>query len=85
MDSRLCELIDADTPKLNPVLAEGLAVRDMKYVEAYINDVFKSAARGFPPGLTYVGYTRCTPQEEFEQLTKIKNNKRQFDVARSDL
>lgn len=85
MDNNLCALISADTPELNTVLADGLAVRDMRYVEKYINDVFRSAARGFPEGLIYVGCTRCTPQEEFEQLTKIKNNKRQFNVARSDL
>lgn len=85
MDPKLAMLVDGDTPKLNPIIANGLAVRDMTYVEKYVDDVFKSAARGFPDGLTYVGCTHCTPQEGFDQLTKMKNNRRQFDVARSDL
>lgn len=85
MDKELARLIDADTPKLNPVLANGLAVRDMQRVEDYIDRVLRAAASDFPPGLEYVNCVRCTPQEEFEQLTKIKNNRRTFDTARSDL
>lgn len=85
MDKHLGRLIDKSTPKLNPILANGLAVEHMRHVEKYIDDVFKAAARGFPEGLQYTGCSRCTPQEEFDQLTKLKNNKKQFDVARSDL
>ena len=85
MDRELGRLVDNDTPKLNPKIANGLAVEHMKEVERYVDGVFRSASKGFPEGLTYVNCTRCTPQEEFEENTKQKNNKRVFDVARSDI
>jgi hypothetical protein len=85
MDRELARLIDADTPKLNPVLANGLAIEHMKQVETYVDQVFRSAAKGFPPGLVYVKPERCTPQEEYDEISKIKNAKREFDVARSDI
>lgn len=85
MDHELSRLIDQDTPPLNALIANGLAVEHMKEVERYVDAVFRSAARGFPEGLHYVGWERCTPQEEFDENTKIKNNKRTFDVARSDV
>lgn len=85
MDSELARLIAEDTPKINPSIGHGLAVEHMKQAEKYIDDVFRAAAQGFPPGLEYVGCKRCTPQEEFDENTKSKNNKRVFDVARSNI
>jgi hypothetical protein len=85
MDKELARLIDLDTPKINPKIGNGLAVEHMKKVEKYVDTVFKSAAKGFPEGLVYHGGERCTPQEEFEENTKMKNNKRVFDVAQSHI
>lgn len=85
MDNELGRLIDLDTPKLNPDLANGLAVKHFHQVEDYVHQVFKSAARGFPVGLEYMGCRRCTPTEEFAVVTKKKGSKRMFDVARSDI
>lgn len=72
-------------PKLNPYVMEGLGTLYMSRVEEYIHQVFLSASKSLPPGLEYVGYERCTHQEEFEEITRPKNNKRIFDLARSDL
>ena len=77
--------LDEEVPKLNPVLAEGLARTHMRDSENYLDAVFRSVASGFPPGLTYVGCRRCTPQEEFAEATKPKNNRRIYDTARSDV
>lgn len=96
MDRELGRLVDGDTPKLNPLIANGLAVahmagvpdaqgRNVSGVEQYIDQVFRSASKGFPDGLTYVGCRRCTPQEEFAVITKKKGAKRMFDVAKSDI
>lgn len=81
----IAELVDNATPKINPVLGNGLACTHLEYVEEYVDSIFKSAAVGFPPGLTYDGCRRCTPQEEFNQTTKQRGNKYVFDVARSDI
>ena len=85
MDPSLLELMDSFTPKVNPDIGHGLAVKHLKYVENYVDDVMRSAASGFPKGLEYMGCARCTPQEEFNVVTRRRNNKRTLDVARSDL
>jgi hypothetical protein len=85
MDAELGRLIDTDTPKLNPLIANGLAVEHMRYVDNYVDQVFQSAAKGFPEGLVYLGCRSATPKEEFDETTKKKGTKRMFDTARSDI
>jgi hypothetical protein len=85
MDTHLAELIDSDTPKLNPDIARGLAVKHMAHCERYIDEVWRSAAKGFPVGFEYKGCKRCTPQEEFNIATEKKGSRRSFDVAKSDV
>jgi hypothetical protein len=84
MDTELCRLMDASMPKINPAVANGFATYQLtEYnVVKYIDSVFRSAAKGFPEGLTYEGCRRCTPPEDFNESSKKKgNNKRTFDVA----
>lgn len=78
-------LIDAATPKVNPALGNGLAVSHMRHVEEYVDSIFRSAAQGFPPGMEYLGCRRCTPDEEYQIVTKKKISRCVFDVARSDV
>lgn len=85
MDKYLAELIDKNTTPLNPAIANGLACTHLKYVESYIDQIFQVASKGFPEGLTYVGYKRCTPIEEFGLVTKLRGTRRTFDTARSDI
>lgn len=75
--------VDAAVPHLNPLLAEGLAVEHLKYVEKYIDDVWRVVAAGFPPGLVYEGPRRCTPLQDHAETTRKKNNRSAFDVAPS--
>jgi hypothetical protein len=85
MDPTFLRLVTQYTPQPNPLIMEGLACTYMPRTEEYINAVMVSASRSFPPGLTYVGYERCTPREEYEETTRPENNKRFYDLARSDL
>ena len=78
-------LIKKHTPLVNPRVANGIAVEHVKYAGEYINSVMVSAAQSFPEGLEYVGCEQCTPQEEFNEVTRPRNNKRDIDIARSDL
>ena len=78
-------LLEKHTPKVNPYVMDGLACLYMQKTEAYIDAVFKSVNRSFPKGLEYVGFQRCTPQEEYEETTRPYNNKRMYNLARSDL
>lgn len=79
------DLVRRDTPQINPVIANGLAVSHMKKVEEYVDGVARAVSKDFPQGLQYVGCQRCTPQEEYNFVTMRKNNKRSFDIARSDV
>ena len=85
MDRFMMDLVKQSTPLSNPDVMNGLATTHLKYTEEYINAIFISAAKSFPKGLVYIGCETCTPQEEFAETTRAKNNKRTIDIARSDL
>ena len=57
-------------------LANGLARVHMDYACEYVDEVLRSAALGFPPGLTYDGYRVCDPIEEYRASLKPRNKKR---------
>lgn len=86
MDKALRALVRSDTPKLNPLLANGIATEHMKEVEPYIDSVWRAIAKGFPDCLQYIRGERCSAQEEFDKLTKRRQgNKQVFDVARTNI
>lgn len=85
MDRLFAQLCEKHTPRVNPAIMEGIAVLYMKKVEEYVDRVARSASKSLPPGVTYLGYERATPEEEFNEVTKIKNNKRVYDLAKSDI
>ncbi len=85
MDSKLFALVSANMPRFNSRLVSGLAEEEMKFVESYINRIWLTASEDFPPELKYVDYRRCTPQEEFTEVTRRLGNQSTFELARSDL
>lgn len=86
MDTELFDFIGQHFPQFNPLVCNGLAVAHMEQGEAYIDRIFKCAAQGFPQGLMYHGYMRCTPTEEYNVITAKRNNKgKSIEITRSDL
>lgn len=85
MDNYLMDKVRSDTPKINPDIANGLATKHMPFVEKYLDDVFRAVGKDFPEGLTYAGYQRCNPMEEYIFATNKRSNKRTYDTARSDI
>lgn len=87
MDRALFNFMQSDTPKLNPILANGLAVEHMKRAEKYLDDIFQDVFKNFSGSMTYLGLKRVSPYEEYEQTKKKQNkNKRPvYDLAKSDL
>ena len=85
MNKLFAQLVEQHTPKVNSHVMEGLATLYMKHCEEYIDRVFRSVSGSFPEGLRYESYERCTPYEEFEEITKNRNNKRMYDLAKSDI
>lgn len=87
MDPILARIVDDDTPKLNPYLANGIACEHLKYAEEYIHDIIKSVSRGFPEGLEYLGLKRISPYEEYDETRRKvgKSNRKVFDLAPSHI
>ena len=83
MDMEIARIIDEDSPKFNPLIAEGLAVEQMKHAEEYIHQVMQVAMRGAPDGLIYTGLVRCTPEEEKMVTLRKRGGRRHFDIAPS--
>lgn len=77
--------LDRSTPQINPLIANGLATTHMLKTESFVDDVMRIVAKGFPPELRYLGYVRCTPLEEYAEVSRTKSSKSTFDVARSDM
>lgn len=89
MDNELFRLMQEATPKLNKMLANGLATTQMPFVDQYIEDVIRAASRGTLEGLVFDRLARCEPKEEY--LINIRrrtparqprrNPKKTYDMA----
>lgn len=85
MHSVLAKVISTMTPEVNAYVMRGMATEDLKTADAYVADVAKRRFHGAIEGFEYLGYERCTPEEEYREVTRLRNNRRQYDCARSDL
>lgn len=85
MDKRLFDKIHDQMPHFNPIIADGLAVSQLPNAEAFIDQIFSSVSKGFPLGLKYDGYSRCTPKEEYDEITNKRGTKRYCEISRSDM
>lgn len=85
MDRKLFAHIEGHCPKFNPLVADGLACKQLEYVEQYIDRIIRCAEPGFPDGLRYVRYARCTPAEEHAVVTAKRNNRQSYELSRSDI
>lgn len=85
MDARLLSLISDTIPKMNPVILAGIAARELKKVEEYVDSLIRHAESSFPPGLKYMGMRKLTPSEEYIEITRLRNSKSQYETARSDI
>lgn len=84
MDPKLQGIIQQDVEPFNRVIVDGFAVREAEKVEAYVDSIWRSAEKRFPEKLKYKGYTRCTPLEEYHEVTR-KRQKQTFELSQSDV
>lgn len=85
MDKQLARIIDDNTPKFNSVIVDGLAVEQMPFAREYIDRIWRCAETGFPEGLVYIRSERCTPQEEFNEITRRNGKGTRYELAASDI
>ncbi len=84
MDKTLFQDIMKIVYKINPDIAQGLAVKELDKVEQYIDKRWRSAAANFPPNLYYEGPYRYTPEEESDLLLRRYDGKTFYDLAPTD-
>lgn len=70
---------------MNREVMDGIAVGAVKHMEEYLDAQLRSVCASFPPSVTYDGYEPCTTQEEYEEITRPRSNRRTFDLAKSTL
>ena len=91
IDPEILKLISNNTPKGNKLISDGIAYHQLKKTEKHVDLIVKCAKVNFPPELEYVGYSLCTPEEEFQRSTNVrvdgkflKSSKRNQDISRND-
>lgn len=85
MDNFLFGEIEKTRPKFNERICRGLAVEHLKESMAYVAGVMKCASKSFPKGLVFEDVVRCTPREEYAELTRKRYSKHQIELAKSDV
>lgn len=87
MNSVLADVIDKTCPKFNKNVTDGTAKQILKTIPEYLDDIIKSSLRSLNPKipLTYEGYRRMTPMEEYKFSLVSDNNKTTYDLAESNI
>lgn len=87
MNNVLAGILDNYSPKFNKNITQGCAKELLRTLPNYLNGIFKSSIRSLAPNvpLTYVGYRRMLPDEEFDKIITSESNKTTYDIAISDL
>lgn len=73
------------TPVMNEEIMRGLAVKDIGKLEQEIDAQVRSICIGLPKSVKYIGCRRCTPMEEYQEVTRDHNNRRSFNLAKSSI
>ena len=68
------EHVKATTPQMNPDITEGLAVKMLPKALEHLDAVVQSVAKDFIPGLRYIGFERCLPEEELRKTNKDRKS-----------
>lgn len=86
MRNIFARMLEKETPRMNTEMVEGMSCTRIGKSIEYVDSIWRAAEKSFPPGLEYVGCEPCTPFEEYMESTRPhNNNKRTYDIARSDL
>lgn len=77
--------IQDSLPRFNSDICDGLAYTQVQSAEQYTDELMRAMSHGLPEGVEYVGYTWCTPLEQFQEQSNLPSRKKQFDIAPSDV
>lgn len=79
------EHVKETTPKMNPDIANGLAVKMVPKSIDHLKSVIRSVAKDFIPGLRFVDFVQVHAEEELRRVNAKKNDKFVIETAKSSL
>lgn len=87
MNDILSNTIDNHCAKFNTNITNGKVKDIMKWMPQYLDGIFRSSIKSLSPNvpLTYIGYEKLTPDEEFFNIIIGNNSKPRYDIAVSDM
>ena len=85
MDNFFMEHVKQDTPKMNPDVLNGLAVKMFPKAISHLDSIIRSVAKDFIPGLKYQRIELCAPEEELRKVNSKKNDKFVVETAKSSI
>ena len=78
------KVLELDTPKMNPLIMEGLATKELRKAADYIDSRFRMLENGFPSGFEYRGFQVCDPVEAHAERIRKKDTKSTYDISQTD-
>lgn len=84
-DFNIWDEVRGTIPQFNPVVAKGFSRLHFEEAEQYIDKVFQITSEVFPEGLVYLGYQRCTPDEEVREIIRMNKGGRTIELSRSSV
>lgn len=87
MDSDLFRDVDAVTPDFNPVIARGLAVRELDRAKEEIDNHFLQISKQYPKelGITIRPGVQCTPEETRAHALRARKSIQTYELSESTL
>ena len=83
MNPLFSRMLKKHTPPMNDRVMNGLAVSELAHLEEYIDAQIRSICIGMPLAVRYIGFEHCTPDEEFDEITRPRSNRRHYNIAQS--
>lgn len=84
MPNRIMDKLSRDVPSGDNILLTGLVKRQLENSADIVDQIFREAARHFPPVIEYLGYDICTPHET-HQFILDSSIQKEYDIARNGL
>lgn len=84
MNAQMLAIVAAETPPINPDIANGIATVQVKTAESYIDRDLRACSEQLPEGISYDGYRRLLPMEEYKILHQ-KKEKNYVELSRTSM
>lgn len=86
MNNILSQILKESTVRVNKNVVEGPVKEILKTAPEYLDEIISTTVNTMGhTGLTYHGWRRLSPKEEFNRLFTTVDKKTNYDLARSDL